>query len=194
MLAPRQQRSKAVARRRAGSGSLTFEEATAPRPYLIVACSYPGSKFEIRGVRAEAEQVADCAKLVTRIDDCSVDLLRAKLVSCRGLHLLCHGDAPLHGECVPLLGSGHRPEAISLEAMIGLIRPVALTGSLRHVYLGGCKTRALGLALHTQAAVPCVVCYEHKVHDAAASLFGAEFVRATARGEGPAAAFSAARA
>ena len=30
---------------------LTFEEATAPRPYLVVACSYPGRSFELRGVR-----------------------------------------------------------------------------------------------------------------------------------------------
>ena len=194
ILRGRQQRRKASARRRARSVPLTFEEATAPRPYLIVACSYPGSKLEIKGVRSEAEMVVDCAKLVTRIDDCSVAELRAKIESCRGLHLLCHGDAPLHGECVPLLGSGHRPEAVSLEALIGLIRPAALAGSLRHVYLGGCKTRALGFALHAQAAVPCVVCYEHKVHDDAASLFGAEFVRATARGEGPVEAFSAARA
>ena len=43
-----------------GSGvALTFEEATAPRPYLVVACSYPGAKFELRGVRAEAAQVAE---------------------------------------------------------------------------------------------------------------------------------------
>jgi hypothetical protein len=99
----------------------------------------------------------------------------------RGLHLLCHGDAPLHGECVPLLGSGHRPEAVSVETLIGLIRPHALAGSLRHVCLGGCKTYPLGVALHEQAAVPCVVCYQHSVHDGAAALFGAEFVRAIAQ-------------
>ena len=147
---------------------LTFEEATAPRPYLVVACSYPGRSFELRGVRSEAAQVEASARLVTRLDNCSVGTLREHLQQgCLGLHLLCHGDAPLRGECVPLLGSGSVPEAVSIHSLVSLIRPHACAGSLRHVYLGGCRTFELGRALHEQAAVACVVCYRDRVHDGA---------------------------
>eukprot|EP00966_Prymnesium_polylepis_P024120 555517-Prymnesium_polylepis.1 len=175
---------------------MTFEEATAPRPYLVVACSYTGAPFELRSVVSEAAQVEASAQLVTRLDNCSVQTLRAHLQGCRGLHLLCHGDAPLQGECVPLLGSGQAPEAISIESFIGLIRPHASagSGSLQHVYLGGCRTFALGAALHERAAVPSVVCYKGRVDDRAAALFGTELVSAMARGDDAGVAFSAARA
>ena len=42
---------------------------------------------------------------------------------------------------------------VSVEAFVGLIKPHALSGSLRHVYLGGCKTHALGSALRLYKAL-----------------------------------------
>ena len=43
--------------RRSHSSPMTFEEATAPRPYVVVACAYPGTALELRGVPREAAQV-----------------------------------------------------------------------------------------------------------------------------------------
>ena len=74
-----------------------------------------------------------CAGLVARLNNPSVDAIRAQLRSCRGLHLLCHGDAPLQGECVPLLGSpspGRALEALSIAALVALLQPYAAAGTL----------------------------------------------------------------
>ena len=156
----------------------SWAEATAPRPYLVVACAYPGTPLELRGVAREAAMVEEaCAGLVTLLRDPTVDEIRAQLPRCRGLHLLCHGDAPLHGECVPLLGKGEHLEALSIAALAALLQPHAAAGTLQHVYLGGCKTHELGVALSEQAGVPCVVSYRARVLDAAAATFGTKFVK-----------------
>eukprot|EP00966_Prymnesium_polylepis_P241448 5583958-Prymnesium_polylepis.1 len=60
-----------------------------------------------------------------RIDNPSAASLFEALRGCDGLHLLCHGDAPLQGEKVPLLcvPEGSRRSPGGLEALsIGAVR------------------------------------------------------------------------
>ncbi len=49
------------------------------------------------------------------------------------------------------------PLAVSIDRWVSLVAPHARTGRLRFVYLGGCRSRALGRALR-DAGVECVVC------------------------------------
>jgi hypothetical protein len=167
----------------------SFEEALAPRPYLVVACSYPGSPLALRAVEREARAIAAAQPLATTLlENPSCSELRRVLAEsdARVLHLTCHGDAPLRGERVPLLMNDVLADeqakrafgvmALGIEWWTALLQPIV--PRLRVAYLGGCQTIDLGHALHQHAGIASVVCWTSRVADRAAQVFGTAFAAA----------------
>merc|ERR1712070_1026130 len=97
--------------------------------------------------------------------------LKENLRDAEGLHLILHGDAPLSGEKVPLLANADgEHEAVPISAWVRVVQPHV--SHLRHAYLGGCETLDLGWALHHEAGVETVVCWQTKLLDSVGPVFG----------------------
>ena len=127
-----------------------------------------------------------------KYDSTSVSLLGQQLVG-KQIWFFCGHGAALQGQTVPVFQINGQLEAVSIDALVAVIRSVP---TLKLVVLAGCCTEQLGRALR-DAGVPDVVCWSTKVNCAAAAAFGKAFVEATAKQqlEGhlvPAAAFDTA--
>lgn len=172
-------------------GVYTWEQVTRPRPYLVVTCAYsdPVPAVDVH----EADDLeCDGLRMCRRLANPGFELLRTNLKDAEGLHVICHGDAPLLGECVPLIvGPSGSYEAATIDTWVQMLKPHV--ASLRHVYLGGCKTHTLGKALHERAGIECVVCWASSVEDKAARLFGRTYASKLGAGNAPREAFDAAR-
>ena len=105
-----------------------------------------------------------------------------------------HGDAMLQTEPVlAFVGAGGAIEVVSIDTLVGIVRPHVLTGKLKLVVLTGCCTARLAAALRERAFVPHVLCWETVLSDEAGRIFGTAFAQAVASGEEPPAAFEKAR-
>jgi len=84
---------------------------------------------------------------------------------------------------------------VSIDTLVGVVKPHVVAGRLQLVVLTGCCTSRLAAALRDRADVPDVICWETLVHDVAAKVFGEAFAKAVSRQVEqlePAAAFDAA--
>ena len=105
-----------------------------------------------------------------------------------------HGDAMLQSEpTLAFVGVGDAIEVVSIETLVGIVRPHVLTGKLKLIVLTGCCTARLAAALRDRAFVPYVLCWETVLNDEAGRIFGTAFAQAIADGAEPAAAFEKAR-
>ena len=82
---------------------------------------------------------------------------------------------------------------MSIDTLVGIVRPHVLTGKLKLVVLTGCCTARLAAALRERAFVPHVLCWETVLSDEAGRIFGTAFAQAVASGEEPPAALEEAR-
>ena len=150
-------RRKAVARR----------EAAAKGLYFIAACSYPGRGPDGGdGLPAAAAEAKDTAAALPagrsrRLRRPTADRIAkelGKLVGVTGIHLIAH--SPPGGDGAPLtepVAGGYR--ARKAPWWVELITPLVPKG-LKYVLLGYCYSLELGIALHEQAEVPVVICFE----------------------------------
>lgn len=126
----------------------------------------------------------------------SVVTFGAALAGRRMLFYEGHGDARLSAENVPaFVGSDGGPESVSITTLAETVRAHVRedeSEGLKLVVLNGCKTRALGDALRTVAAVPSVLCWDTILHDEAAAIFSSEFATRVAAGDSLHVAFDAA--
>ena len=165
--------------------------------HLVIACTYPGTGAALPAAAEEATAALvalgreTSQKLVNPNADRIVAALNERAHG--GLHVALHGNAPLAGDPVPLLSpTTGGLQAHSIDWWVELIKPLVAKG-LRYVYLGGCCTAVLGRALRDRAGVPAVVCFEGKVENGAAKIFGTAFAQAIGDGATPADASAAAR-
>ena len=147
----------------------------------------------IPDVKHEADTIRSAFGVrAVKYDSTSVSLLGQQLVG-KQIWFFCGHGAALQGQTVPVFQINGQLEAVSIDALVAVIRSVP---TLKLVVLAGCCTEQLGRALR-DAGVPDVVCWSTKVNCAAAAAFGKAFVEATAKQqlEGhlvPAAAFDTA--
>jgi hypothetical protein len=173
-------------------------KAAAGARYVIVVCTYEGTKLHLEKAAGEAKATADALPdgRVSWLDNPDAALIAKELKeldAVASIHLIAHGDFPLGHENVPLLSPTTGDfEAPIIAWWVELIKPLVAKG-LRYVYLGGCCSIQLGRALSEQAGVPVVVCFEGKVESGAAKIFGPHFAQEIGNGITPAEAFDAAR-
>ena len=164
---------------------------------LITAESMPASRYYLANVDAEATAIqaafggAANAEVARNISISELDRLLAGRTT---WFFLGHGDAMLQSELVlAFVGVGGEAEVVSVDTLMGIVRPHVLTGKLKLIVLNGVRTARLAAALRERASVPYVVCWETVVFDDAARIFGTAFAQAIADGAEPPVAFEKAR-
>jgi len=176
----------------------SFEELKEPR-VLISACSYSGQQVGLPKVIKEADALAkaysDCGVPAKRIDNPSVEELATSLKGCSVRYFLGHGDGKVQGEAVPVFVSsrgaagGAGLETVSHEALVQTVR----CSGLQTVVLNGCCTSSLAEALHREAGVRYVICWDTIVIDEAARVFGVALATQLAQHVEPKEAFEQAK-
>ena len=170
---------------RMAAGSTTSAGTTLRQPYLIpdpppkevLITSVPHG---LRQVPREAQKVQDLyveygderAEILT---DSSIEGLSQALAGRKAWYFMGHGDAQLQSEHVPAFDHAGRIQSVSIDAVVQTVKPHAMHGKLELIVLNGCCTYELAKALHEQAMVPNVVCWQTRALDGAASLFGQAF-------------------
>ena len=100
-----------------------------------------------------------------------------------------HGDARLQSSpsepALAFVGVGGAIEAVSIDTLVGIVRPRVITGMLKLIVLTGCCTARLAAALRERAFVPHVLCWETVLSDEAGRIFGTAFAQAVASNPNP---------
>ena len=137
------------------------------------------SCIHLPNVEAEAEHIrAAFGNRADKHSRISVGRLNELLKDKRIWFCPAHGDAMLQGEPVLAFESDGRLEAVSIDTLVNTVRQH--TG-LRLIVLTGCCTALLGRRLLDGTSVADVVCWDTRVHDDAAKLFGQKFADVLSR-------------
>ena len=137
------------------------------------------SCIHLPNVEAEAEHIrAAFGNRADKHSRISVGRLNELLKDKRIWFCPAHGDAMLQGEPVLAFESDGRLEAVSIDTLVNTVRQH--TG-LRLIVLTGCCTARLGQRLLDGTSVADVVCWDTRVHDDAAKLFGQKFADVLSR-------------
>ena len=171
---------------------------TDPPPVLITALpQMEQSAHRLQHVEGEAHAMqenfggAERAEVLLNISiETFANALGARTTWC----FAGHGDALLAGQNVlafvdPASGG---LQAVSIESLVATVLPSVVDEKLRLVVFTGCCTLSLAMALRERALVPYIVCWETRVEDQAASIFGSAFAGSIAAGKSPSEAFESA--